>query len=96
MKLSEEQKGQMLKRLDEVLGAEQICPVCRHNEWAVFDTVFEFREFVGGGVHVGSGAVIPCIAMTCKHCSNTLFFNAIKLGLVTLPEKEKKGEEKEV
>jgi len=90
MKLSEEQKRQMLKRLDEVLGAEQICPVCRHNEWAVYDTVFEIREFVGGGINVGT--VIPCIVVTCKHCSNTLFFNAIKLGLVPPPEKEKKGE----
>jgi hypothetical protein len=92
MKLSEEQKRQMLKRLDEAWGAERICPVCRHDEWAVFDTVFEVREFVGGGINVGGGTVIPCIVVTCKHCSNTLFFNAIKLGLVPPPEKEKKGE----
>ena len=95
MKLSEEQKSQMLKRLDEVWGAEKICPVCHHNEWAVFDTIYEIREFVGGGMNVGRGAVIPCVAVTCKNCSNTLFFNAIKLGLVPPPEKEKKGEEKE-
>lgn len=94
MKLSEEQKRQMLKRLDEAWGAERICSVCRHDEWAVFDTVFEIREFVGGSINVGT--VIPCIVVTCKHCSNTLFFNAIKLGLVPPPEKEKKGEEKEV
>ncbi len=92
MKLSEEQKSQMIKRLDEAWGAERICPVCHHDEWAVFDTVFEVREFVGGSVNVSGGAIIPCIAVTCKHCSHTLFFNAIKLGLVPPPEKEKKGE----
>jgi hypothetical protein len=92
MQLSEEQKSQMLKRLDEVWSAEQVCPVCRHNEWEVYDTVFEVREFVGGSVNVSGGAIIPCVAVTCKHCSNTLFFNAIKLGLVPPPEKEKKGE----
>jgi hypothetical protein len=91
MKLSEEQKSQMLKRLDEAWGAERICSVCHHNEWAVFDTIYEIREFVGG-MDVGRGAVIPCVAVTCKHCSNTLFFNAIKLGLVPTPERERKGE----
>jgi len=95
MKLSEEQKSQMLNRLDEIWGTEKICPVCHHNQWAVFDTIYEIREFVGGSINVG-GAIVPCIAVTCKHCSNTLFFNAIKLGLVPPPEKEKKGEEKEV
>lgn len=51
----------------------------------------------------GKCAIMPLVPVTCNNCGNTLFLNAIKLGVVIPPEskvdedvnsKEAKGNEK--
>ena len=81
MQLSDEQQKQLIKRLDEI-WKQKTCPICKHDEWSVSDTVYEVREFHGGMTVIGSGSVVPVIVVTCEYCGYTQFFNAISLGIV--------------
>jgi hypothetical protein len=82
MKLTEEQKQTLLKRVNELAGSPHKCALCGSHEWLVSDIVFQLTEFVSGSFMVVGGAVVPVIPMTCAKCANTLLLNAITLGLV--------------
>lgn len=85
MKLNEEQKNKAIDTLSSFLKTP--CSVCESKDWILNDTIFELREFQGGGLVIGGkSSVFPVITVICKHCGNTLFFNAIQLGLI---QKEK-------
>jgi hypothetical protein len=56
------------------------CTVCRHAEWGL---VPQFAHVALGPI----GALMrtrtyPCVAVTCRTCGNTLFFNAVSMGLL--------------
>lgn len=86
MKLSNEQKDKAVNKLKEFTNTS-ICNMCGSRNWIVNDTFFEMREFNGGGFKVGGNvAIFPVIAITCERCSNTYFFNAIRLGLINKNE----------
>lgn len=91
MRLSNEQKDWLIKRLDEFWKPTR-CPACKHNEWSVSDTVYEVREFHGGTMVIGGGSLVPVIVATCEYCGYTLFFNAIKLGIVQPSKEETENE----
>jgi len=83
MKLTEEQRKKLLEKLNEVWRQPRTCTVCGRNEWDVSEIVFELREFHGGDMIIGGqSAIAPLIQISCKNCSHTLLFNAIKLGLI--------------
>ncbi len=67
------------------------CPICEHNKWSTVRTIHELREFHKGDL-VAKGAILPVVPIVCSFCGYILFFNALKFGLVTSPEKER-GEE---
>ena len=82
MKLTEEQKNKVIEVLSDFLKRIP-CNVCQGKEWILNDTIFELREFQGGNLVIGGkSSVFPVIAVVCKNCGNTLFFNAIQLGLI--------------
>ncbi len=58
------------------------CPMCNTGNWTVSDTIFEIREFNDGNLDLGGGPLVPIVPITCDNCGNTLFINAIKVGLV--------------
>lgn len=81
MKLNDNQKKKLLKKLS-VLKSDR-CSLCGSGEWVVNDTIFEMREFQGGNLVIGGGtAILPVIPITCKQCGNTVFFNALSLGVI--------------
>jgi len=87
MKLSESQREQVQSKLQELVGKAPKCSVCDLSQWVVSDTVFELREFQGGSLMLGGDAIIlPVISMTCSNCGNTIFFNAITLGVLSSKE----------
>ena len=42
----------------------------------------EVKEYEKDENLIGEKRVTPFITLTCKNCSNTLFFNAIRLGII--------------
>jgi hypothetical protein len=67
------------------------CPMCGIGKWSVQGSVFELREFHGGGLFVGSGPIIPVVPITCVNCGNTILINAISSGIIQ-SEKNKEGQ----
>lgn len=66
------------------------CQMCHQGNWVVSDRVFEMREFVGGGLKVGGGPIIPVIPVTCDNCGRTVLINAVVAKIVdTSGDKQK-------
>lgn len=79
--LTEEQKKLLSKKLDHLRQAS--CQICGKKEWIASANIFELREFQGGNLKIGGkSAILPLIPVTCKHCGQTIFFNAISLGII--------------
>lgn len=82
MKLSEEQKQDVLARVAQLVGTPK-CSLCGSEEWLVSDTVFELPEFFGGSfIVIGGRSVYPVIPTTCAKCGNVVLLSAITLGVV--------------
>ena len=81
MKITEKQLQNVLKKLERWSGYQK-CNMCGEDTWNVADTLFEFREFSGGGLSSKS-AILPTVIITCAKCGNMHFLNAIQFGLVT-------------
>jgi hypothetical protein len=95
MILSKEQSEQLLRKLNELWKSPQECQVCHHYDWSLSNVVFELREFNHGSIVVGGGGganLYPAIPATCRTCGNTIFFNAIVLGVVDAPQPQKEVE----
>ena len=83
MTLSEEQLKSLLDKLNEHSNGGIKCPVCGKQLWVVNKTVMEMREFNNGDLVIGGNAsMMPLVTLTCSSCGNTLFFNALRLGLI--------------
>jgi len=80
MPLTPEQRNRVVEKLRQFQGVE-VCSYCQSNEWNISDSIFELREFHGGSITFGGG-IYPVVPMTCAKCGNTLFFNAIMLGVI--------------
>lgn len=82
MPLTPEQQQNLITRLNKVWVNPKNCLVCNHNEWQIADSVFELREFQGGNLVLGNSKITPIIPVICDNCGNTVFMNAIKLGVI--------------
>jgi hypothetical protein len=60
------------------------CPLCNHEEWAIAGSLAHIPTSAIG-LHMPP-RVNPCVAVVCGHCGNTVFLNAIIMGL--LPKSE--------
>lgn len=89
MKYSDKQKEILRNKLSYLKNVK--CTSCGGQEWIVNDTMFEMREFHGGSMVIGGGsAVLPLATVSCKQCGNTIFFNAISLGLLNEEDEQRK------
>ena len=91
MKIKESDRNQITLWLNQHWMGQKNCRICGNNNWAISDSVYEFRPFQHGGLTVG-GPVIPVVVVTCNYCGNTLFFNAIKLDIVKVPKGKEEGD----
>lgn len=81
MKLNEEQRTVAIERLSKFFSTS--CLICNGKEWLLNDTVFELREFMGGGFVIGENvSIFPVLAVSCKSCGHTHYFNALLIGVV--------------
>ncbi|MBQ4483837.1 MAG: hypothetical protein II934_02385 [Prevotella sp.] len=89
MKLTDQQVNSIIAKLNEVSSGGIVCPICHNRQWAINDIVVESREFQHGNLILGgNSALVPYVTITCRNCANTLFLNAIQLGIVN-PNQEK-------
>ncbi|MDP4201027.1 MAG: hypothetical protein Q8922_15645 [Bacteroidota bacterium] len=79
MQLNQEGHARLQAHLQNVL--RNPCSVCGGAQWQVEDTMFELREFAGGGV-AAQGAVKPVITATCNSCGHILFMSPLTTGIV--------------
>lgn len=84
MKLTKEQSEKLIQNLNNLMQNNHLhCSVCGERQWNMNDIIIESREFQNGDLVLGKGSsVMPFITLTCANCANTIFFNAIQLGLI--------------
>ncbi|MDP3057738.1 MAG: hypothetical protein Q8N37_04480 [bacterium] len=81
MKLNEEQKNVVITKLSNFFRTS--CIICNGSEWLLNDTIYELREFMGGSFILGEKvSIFPVLAVSCKSCGHTHYFNAILIGVV--------------
>jgi len=59
---------------------KRLCPVCQVVQWSIGPSFAQIPINVIGS-H-SSPRTNPCVAVVCGNCGNTLFFNAIVMGLL--------------
>lgn len=94
MKLSPQQSKELIDSLNVRIRNGQLkCPLCGQSQWNLNDVLIESREFQQGNLIIGgNSSVMPFITLTCRNCANTLFLNAIQLGLVQNTDETKNKE----
>lgn len=86
-KLTTEQKQNLVKRLAFLNKIS--CQSCGSKDWIASENIFEMREFSGGNLVIGGkSAILPVIPVTCKQCGQTIFFNALAIGILSQGEKD--------
>ena len=95
-KIEKESQEKILAAL-KVKWGDRPCPMCLVGNFNLQDTIFELRQFSGGGLVVG-GPLIPVVPVICTNCGNTILLNAIFSGAMKpespQPSPEKSGEKK--
>lgn len=66
-----------------------ICQLCGHNNWGVSPKIFQLFEFDKNGLTIG-GPTYPVVPISCNHCGNTLFINAIIANLLDTVDNDSK------
>lgn len=80
MQLTTEQMEMVLHNLSQYPTPE--CAICRHDDWAVANTVFVLPEYRLNSFYSTTQTAFPAIPITCKICGNVLFLSAIAVGVV--------------
>ena len=88
MKLTPEQQKKAIEVITPQMSV--LCDICSNQDWVLNDRIFELREFQGGNLVIGGqSAVFPVIALSCRKCGKTFFFNALVLGLIEINDEPK-------
>ena len=83
MTLTDEQVQKVADHLKEMAPNGFICPICGDRHWIINNVVVETREFNQGNLFPsGQTSLIPLVSLNCVRCSNTMFINALALGLI--------------
>ncbi|GEM_PF-745603 len=80
MILNAEGRARLQSHLQNVL--RQPCSVCGGNSFQLEDSIFELREFVGGGV-AADGIVKPVLTITCQSCGHINFMSPLSTGIIS-------------
>ena len=89
MKLTDEQFQLVVAHLQKVAPEGFGCPICGEKHWIINNVLFETREFANGTLFPKEPTVlIPFVTLDCPKCHNTLFLNAVALGIVSPNKKE--------
>lgn len=84
MRFNPQERERILRRVTERLPNLGTCVACRSNQWTLAEGFVAFPLQDSTGTFTLGGPTMPCIAVVCNVCGNTLFLNAIVLGLTEL------------
>lgn len=59
-----------------------LCPVCRNDRWHIESELAVYLMVDHETMEIIKDKAIPMTVVSCEHCSYTLFFNVVKMGLV--------------
>lgn len=81
MKITEANRKLIIGKLESIWKEKRDCNICFNpTTWSI-GSVVEVKEFNEGN-HCPGAAITPLVQVTCDTCGNTVFFNAIVLGVV--------------
>src|SRR5437764_878822 len=83
MQLNPEGRARFQQHLQNVL--RNPCSVCGAGQWQIEDTMFELREFAGGGI-AAEGSIKPVVAATCNNCGHIVFMSPLTTGIVQVQQ----------
>jgi hypothetical protein len=65
--------------------AVQTCPMCKQNNWEIHGQI---TITLGGtpGHGSGGGQSLPCAAVICQVCGNSVIINLVVAGVVQTPQ----------
>jgi hypothetical protein len=58
----------------------QVCPMCKKSNWEVHGPIA--LSLGGSESSVGQGQNLPCAAIVCQSCGNSLIINLVVAGIV--------------
>lgn len=93
MALSKEDRQRITDAIDGRVKGWQ-CRLCDQNDWTLAEGIIALGVQDKPGTVVVGGRVLPCIALTCSNCGNTLLLNMVMLGLRDMVEKHEEEEKK--
>jgi hypothetical protein len=83
MSLNPEEIARILERLQSKWASAR-CPMCGTNQWLMLGHVtLTLGDSVGDLPMVVRSQVMPCVAMICQTCGNTLLINIAIIGLAS-------------
>lgn len=96
--LTEKQKIQAKEWINKHSPDDLTCQVCKTTKWILGDMFVAPPSYIpqtqqgAGGISIG-GSLYPLVPIICDNCGNTLFINAVMMGLIKGIEENKEGEE---
>lgn len=92
--LDEENKKVLASKIDKKWKKSKECSVCGEMKWSMSDNIFSLPQFGPGGQ--AGKKVYPAVVLTCGECGNSLFFNAMSLGISFKTTQAEDGNDKTV
>lgn len=87
VKLTEELRDDIIQRLEERVGSDLLCPLCRKDRLIMMvDFFLAPLQPDSSKLNFASGKGILCAVMVCHNCGNTVFINLVALGVPKIQE----------
>lgn len=85
---------QQLEHLKQHLQAKfkNPCHICGSGNWQFDDSIFEVRQFMGGGISA-EGLIKPVVAVTCGSCGHVVFLNAFATGVLRVEPAQQQSQQ---
>ena len=79
MSLTDDQFIRLRQHLDT--RTKRSCPLCDTQDWEVYSHV-PLPLSPLPSAHVFGAKALPCVALVCKHCGNTVLVNLVVAGVL--------------
>ncbi len=82
MRLTDEEKKQVVRWLQGRAAGPRECAVCmQRNNWVIADDLVSPSPYQRDSEAVVGRASYPQVMMVCENCSNTIYLNAVMMGI---------------
>jgi len=88
--LTSEQKKKVEAYLRDNWNQSPHCPISGHRNWIIGDHIVAPPIHSGAGLLLG-GPAYPQVMVICGGCGYTMYFNAVKVGIVSASGEQEGG-----